>query len=89
MDYLKKEGSTAEQNLAKLQELYGKYKFMENSLVQQQKNLLDKLPDMKTALSALRELVKRRVRFSVGNSSILADPFALSNFSRTLMRNHW
>lgn len=36
-----------------LHTLYGKYKFMESQLVQQQRNLHTKIPEIKSALSAL------------------------------------
>jgi len=39
--------------LRELQQLYGKYKFMENSLVSQQKALLNKLPEISAALQSV------------------------------------
>lgn len=40
--------------------IYGKYKFMENSLVQQKKGLHIKIPDIGNALTALNFLVKKQ-----------------------------
>ena len=43
-----------------MNELYRKYKFMEAQLVQQKKSLLQKIPDIKSALQAVRFLIKKR-----------------------------
>ncbi len=43
----------AEAVLKQLHELYGKYKFMEGKLVQQKKGILQKLPEIKSAIAAL------------------------------------
>lgn len=45
--------------LQQLQALYGKYKFMESHLVQQQKGLLVKIPDISNALQALQHLMRK------------------------------
>lgn len=50
----------AEVVLKELHNLYGKYKFMENSLVSQKKSLVIKIPDIKSALDALRFLVVKQ-----------------------------
>eukprot|EP00455_Lapot_gusevi_P037427 TRINITY_DN4185_c0_g3_i1.p1 TRINITY_DN4185_c0_g3~~TRINITY_DN4185_c0_g3_i1.p1 ORF type:complete len:205 (+),score=86.67 TRINITY_DN4185_c0_g3_i1:53-616(+) len=41
-------------------ELYSKYKFMEAQLLQQKKNLLIKIPDIKNALQAVEFLIKKQ-----------------------------
>lgn len=46
--------------LKDLNHLYGKYKFMENSLVQQKANLSNKIPEIKSALAAVNFLVKKQ-----------------------------
>lgn len=52
-----KDSKSADALLQQLQALYGKYKFMESHLVQQQKSLLQKIPDIKNALAALHHLM--------------------------------
>lgn len=51
--------TSADALLQQLQALYGKYKFMESHLVQQQKGLLVKIPDISNALQALHHLMKK------------------------------
>ena len=46
-------------NICCLNMKYSKYKFMESQLVQQQKGLLTKIPDIESALAALRHLQKQ------------------------------
>ena len=46
--------------LKELHNMYGKYKFMESSLVQQKKGLVTKIPEIKNALNALAFLVKKQ-----------------------------
>lgn len=54
------EEQAAEAILKELHNVYGKYKFMESSLVQQKKGLVTKIPGIKEALTALGFLVKKR-----------------------------
>jgi prefoldin subunit 5 len=54
------EEETAEANLKELHNTYGKYKFMESSLVQQKKGLVTKIPNIKDALVALAFLVTKK-----------------------------
>lgn len=54
------EEATAEEILKELHNGYGKYKFMENSLVSQKKQLVTKIPSIKEALTALAFLVKKQ-----------------------------
>lgn len=42
------------------QTLYGKYKFMESQLIAQQKSLLTKIPDIESALQALKHLIAKQ-----------------------------
>jgi prefoldin subunit 5 len=46
--------------LKELHHLYGKYKFMESSLVTQKSNLVTKIPEIKNALAAVNFLVKKQ-----------------------------
>lgn len=46
----------AENVLKQLHELYGKYKFMENKLVQQKRSILAKIPEIKSALEVLTHI---------------------------------
>eukprot|EP00823_Brevimastigomonas_motovehiculus_P008114 TRINITY_DN7385_c0_g1_i1.p1 TRINITY_DN7385_c0_g1~~TRINITY_DN7385_c0_g1_i1.p1 ORF type:complete len:243 (+),score=62.71 TRINITY_DN7385_c0_g1_i1:25-729(+) len=57
--YCEKFGS-ADVAFKELQNLYGKYKFMESQLIQQKKGLLSKIPDIKNALNTLQVLIDRQ-----------------------------
>ena len=63
--YLQSHGLEAESVLRQLQSLYGKYKFMESQLVQQQKALLQKLPEISNALTSVRFIQRREEEFTV------------------------
>lgn len=65
VDFVNSSSQTVDQILSSLQALYGKYKFMEAHLVQQQKALVTKIPDIKNALDALRFLMKQKNDASV------------------------
>ncbi len=57
--------------LKELQTLYGKYKFMESQLVQQQKSLLTKIPDITSALTSVQFLMtkkKHSIHFELADS---------------------
>jgi prefoldin subunit 5 len=45
--------------LKSLQELYGKYKFMEKQLVQQKRGLLQKIPEIESALAVLTHVTDK------------------------------
>lgn len=60
-EYIKKEKKDINVVLKDLQELYSKYKFMESRLVQQKRNLLNKIPDIKSALQAVEHLISKQV----------------------------
>ncbi len=63
----------AENLLKKIHELYGKYKFMENKLVQQKRGLLQKIPDIKNALEALTYLQKKEDEKEITTQFELSD----------------
>jgi len=46
--------------VTKLQELYGKYQYMQSSLVAQRASLKTKLPDIASALASVRHLITKR-----------------------------
>lgn len=46
--------------LKELHQMYGKYKYIENTLVTQKSTLLKKIPDINKALKALRFLIKKQ-----------------------------
>lgn len=53
-------GKPFDQVMAETQELYGKFKFMEQTLVGQKKRTLEKIPDIRNALATVRALRKRK-----------------------------
>jgi prefoldin subunit 5 len=54
--------------------MYGKYKFMESQLVHQKRHFLDKIPDMQSALDAIKFLASRR-----GSEEPITTRFELSD----------
>jgi prefoldin subunit 5 len=69
--YVTEKRSDPEAILKELQTLYGKYKFMESQLVQQQKSLLTKIPDISSALSSVQFLMtkkKHSIHFELADS---------------------
>ena len=63
--YLVSSSLEPERLLRQLQSLYGKYKFMEAQLVQQQKQLLDKIPEISHALQSVTYIQQQRSDFTV------------------------
>jgi prefoldin subunit 5 len=58
--YVAKQSKDIDTVLKELNMLYGKYKFMESQLVSQKRNMLQKIPEIESALTALRRLLKRQ-----------------------------
>jgi prefoldin subunit 5 len=58
-EYVTKQNKDIDTVLKDLHMLYGKYKFMESQLVSQKRNMLQKIPEIESALTALRRLLKR------------------------------
>ena len=63
--YLSSSSIEPERLLRQLQSLYGKYKFMESQLVAQQKQLLDKIPEISNALASVSYIQQQRADFTV------------------------
>jgi len=59
--------------LKQLHELYGKYKFMENKLIQQKRSLLTKIPEIESALDSLNYVYSKKDEDSVVTNLELAD----------------
>jgi hypothetical protein len=58
--YVTSTSTPIETLLKHAQTLYGKYKFMESQLVAQQKSLYVKIPDLESALQALKHLIAKQ-----------------------------
>lgn len=87
--YLTSKSTNAEQLLKSLHTLYGKYKFMESQLVSQQKQLLIKIPDINSALSALQYLIKNpnkttKAHFELSDS-VYAQAKIMNSTNRVLL----
>lgn len=79
---MKQERKDIQVVLKELQELYSKYKFMESRLVQQKKNLLSKIPDIKSAHQAVEYLITKQVCFlSVCMRSLSCCPTRRNGFA--------
>jgi prefoldin subunit 5 len=57
--FIAKSGIEPEEVLKDMQQIYGKYKFMESQLVSQKKALVTKVPDIGNALKALEYLMSK------------------------------
>merc|ERR1711865_1120655 len=55
-------GNSTEKVLQEMQEVYSKYKFLEQNLVSRKSQLLNKLPDIVQTLEAVTLLIKKAVR---------------------------
>ena len=58
-EWLKTEGRGVDDAVRELNMLYSKYKLMEQSLVQQKRTTLRRIPDIESALNAVAQLVKQ------------------------------
>jgi hypothetical protein len=52
------------QNNSRFNPLRSKYKFMETQMLQQKKSLMQKVPDIQTALRAVDFLIQKKVNFA-------------------------
>jgi prefoldin subunit 5 len=59
-EFLKARNVSAEALIKELDELYGKYRFMEINLLARKRNLLSKLPDIESSLEAVHYLASRQ-----------------------------
>eukprot|EP01083_Nonionella_stella_P141698 437078_1 len=59
-EYVSKSGKNLETIEKDIDQLYRKYKFMESQLIAQKGNLLQKIPDIKTAQKSLKFLVSKQ-----------------------------
>ena len=58
--FLEKHNITTENALGAFNELYSKYKYMENSFIRSKDNYKSKIPDIEQTLELLKTMIKKR-----------------------------